>query len=206
MSTINPAGRKINPTMNLLQLIFEIAIIVGYALGIVGGLFGLYYLAMFWVIPFAIANMIFALQQKNGTEAFTITNLIMSFVTLIPFIGFFSAVAGIVMSSLALVKVGQYTGQIQDQPQPSSNPNNQPETFTDVEEVTKAETKALEAESQTQKKSEPFTQQEPTEQKTEEPKKEEKISQESTEPTKKEDEVAEMKDETKADIVDEKKS
>ncbi len=69
--------------MNLLQIIFEIAIIIVHVLGIMGGLFGLFYVAMFWFfpIPMAIANLFFALVQKNGTEAFTITNLIMSLVT-----------------------------------------------------------------------------------------------------------------------------
>jgi uncharacterized membrane protein YgaE (UPF0421/DUF939 family) len=98
-------------TLNQIQVYFEIAVIVGYALGMLGGItffFSfVYYIVAIFLIPIVIANLVFAILTKNGTTAYTAVNIGMSFVTLIPFLGFFSAAAGIVMSSLAIPKANK---------------------------------------------------------------------------------------------------
>jgi uncharacterized protein YqhQ len=131
MSEINSNADtpKINPTLNTLQIIFEIAVILGYTLGILGGFVGLYYVAMFWVIPATIANLIFAFNQNNRTQTYTLVNLVMSLVTLIPFIGFFSAITGIIMSAISTSRLLKYSKELAEKPPESG--------FTDVQEVPK---------------------------------------------------------------------
>ncbi|MFC1691190.1 hypothetical protein ACFL0W_03330 [Nanoarchaeota archaeon] len=97
-------------TMNLLQFIFEILVGIGYAVGLIP--FG-YLISMWWVIPLTIANLIFSLirkeevLQKDNTVPFTITNVIMAWLSIIPFLGYLTRITGIVMSVLSLIRVGK---------------------------------------------------------------------------------------------------
>ncbi len=90
--------------LSLLQLIFEIIVGVGYVIGLFP--FG-YLVAMWWVIPLTIVNMVFAIISKNKTLPLTITNVVMAWVSLIPVIGFASRIVGLIMSILSAIKVGK---------------------------------------------------------------------------------------------------
>lgn len=91
-------------TLNLIQFIFEILVGVGYIIGLFP--FG-YLISMFWVIPLTIANLVFAIVTKNKTLSFSITNVIMAWISLIPLIGFLSRIVGLIMSVLSAIQTGK---------------------------------------------------------------------------------------------------
>lgn len=90
--------------LNLLQLIFEIIVGVGYIIGLFP--FG-YIISLWWVIPLTIVNLVFAIISKNKTLPFNITNVVMAWISLIPIIGFASRIVGLIMSILCAIKVGK---------------------------------------------------------------------------------------------------
>jgi hypothetical protein len=90
--------------LNLLQFIFEIAVIVGYVIAIIPGL---YFITFLWVIPLTIANLVFSIMKENDTLPYTGTNVAMSLITFLPLIGWLSIIVGIVMSILSALKVSK---------------------------------------------------------------------------------------------------
>ena len=84
-----------SPDLNQVQLILEIAVLTGFALGLIPFL---YYGVMQWVIPLTIINLVISVMKDNGTFANTVTNVIMALLGLIPIIGAIPRVVGIVMS------------------------------------------------------------------------------------------------------------
>jgi hypothetical protein len=91
-------------TLNLIQMIFEIAVGVGYVIGMIP--FG-YLFVFWWLIPLTIANLVFSIISKNGTLGFTITNVIMGWLSLIPIVGYIPRVIGLVMAILSAIKTGK---------------------------------------------------------------------------------------------------
>jgi hypothetical protein len=89
-------------TLNLLQMIFEILVISGYAVGLFP--FG-YLLTLWWVIPMTIANLVFSGIEKNKTLNYTITNVIMAWLGIIPILGYAARITGIVMSIFSIKKL-----------------------------------------------------------------------------------------------------
>jgi hypothetical protein len=86
-------------TLNIIQIVLEVIVIIGY----ICGLTWFFYLFIFWlVIPCAIANMVFSIIKKDKTLPFTITNLVLTFVTFIPVVGTLSSIAGFVMSGFSI--------------------------------------------------------------------------------------------------------
>jgi len=95
--------KKLN-ILNLLQLIFEIIVACGFVLGLIPFV----YLAMFFLIlPLVVVNLVFSIIQKNGTMPFTIVNIVMVFLSLIPILGYLFRITGLVMSILSAVKLSK---------------------------------------------------------------------------------------------------
>lgn len=96
--------RETEKILNVLQLVFEILIIIGYAIGLIP--FG-YLVSLWYVIPLTIANVVFSIKTQNGTQPFTITNAIMSVLSIIPIVGYLFRIIGIIMSIISLVKLSE---------------------------------------------------------------------------------------------------
>lgn len=87
--------------MKTLKLILEAIVIVGYVIG----LFPFMYAVTCWfVIPLVIFNTIIAFVINNSTGK-AILNLLCSFISLVPFLGFFTRIAGIVFSIMSIVSL-----------------------------------------------------------------------------------------------------
>lgn len=81
--------------LNLLQLLSEIAIAVGYLLGLIPFV---YLWSCAWVIPLVFVNLVFAILTSNGTTTKTIINIVMAFLSFIPVAGYLFRVIGVVIS------------------------------------------------------------------------------------------------------------
>ncbi|NOU88473.1 hypothetical protein GC102_22340 [Paenibacillus sp. LMG 31460] len=81
--------------LNLLQLLSEIAIAVGYLLGLIPFV---YLWSCSWVIPLVFVNLVFAILTSNGTTTKTVINIVMAFLSFIPVAGYLFRVIGIVIS------------------------------------------------------------------------------------------------------------
>lgn len=81
--------------LNLLQLLSEIAIAVGYLLGLIPFV---YLWSCSWVIPLVFVNLVFAVLTSNGTTTKTVINIVMAFLSFIPVAGYLFRVIGIVVS------------------------------------------------------------------------------------------------------------
>jgi hypothetical protein len=92
-------------TLNLLQFIFEIAVAFGFLFGLIP--FVYYITGLMWVIPLTVVNLVFSIIQKNGTKSFTITNVVMAFLALIPLIGIIPKIVGLIMSIMSAVRLGK---------------------------------------------------------------------------------------------------
>lgn len=90
--------------LNLLQMIFEIVVGIGFIIGLFP--FGYLAIAVWFVVPLTIANLVFSIISKNGTMPFTIVNVIMAWLALIPIAGAFFRVVGIVMSIISAIMSG----------------------------------------------------------------------------------------------------
>ena len=96
-----PASKKPS-SLTTLQMVFEGLVLFGYVVGLIP--FG-YIFALFWVIPLTIANLIISLIQNNATKAYTITNVVMAWLSLIPIVGYVPRIIGIIMSVLSMIKL-----------------------------------------------------------------------------------------------------
>lgn len=81
--------------LNLLQLLSEIAIAVGYLLGLIPFV---YLWSYSWVIPLVFVNLVFAILTSNGTTTKTVINIVMAFLSFIPVVGYLFRVIGIAVS------------------------------------------------------------------------------------------------------------
>ncbi len=81
--------------LNLLQLLSEIAIAVGYLIGLIPFV---YLWSCAWVIPLVFVNLVFAILTSNGTTTKTVINIVMAFLSFIPVAGYLFRVIGIVIS------------------------------------------------------------------------------------------------------------
>lgn len=89
-------------TLNLLQMVFEVLVASGYAVGLFP--FG-YLFTLWWVIPMTIADLVFSGIEKNKTLNFTITNVIMAWLSIIPILGYAARITGIIMSIFSIKRL-----------------------------------------------------------------------------------------------------
>jgi predicted branched-subunit amino acid permease len=82
---------------NLIQLISEVGIAVGYLIGLIPFV---YLWSCTWVIPLVFLSLIVALLNKNGTLVYTFANIVLSFLSFIPLLGYVFRIAGILVSLL----------------------------------------------------------------------------------------------------------
>lgn len=90
--------------LNLLQLLSEIAIAVGYLLGLIPFV---YLWSYTWVIPLVFVNLVFAILTHNGTTTKTVINIIMAFLSFIPVAGYAFRIVGIVISGLNIAALSK---------------------------------------------------------------------------------------------------
>jgi predicted branched-subunit amino acid permease len=90
--------------LNLLQLLSEIAIAVGYLLGLIPFV---YLWSYTWVIPLVFVNLVFAILTHNGTTMKTVINIIMAFLSFIPVAGYVFRIVGIVISGLNIAALSK---------------------------------------------------------------------------------------------------
>jgi predicted branched-subunit amino acid permease len=81
--------------LNLLQVLSEIGIGIGYLLGLIPFV---YLWSSAWVIPLVFVSLVLALLARNGTTNMTIINVVLSFLSYIPVVGYLFRAAGIVVS------------------------------------------------------------------------------------------------------------
>jgi predicted branched-subunit amino acid permease len=93
--------------LNLIQMISEICIAIGYLIGLIPFA---YLWSSGWVIPLVFVSLIIAFLNKNGTLMFTLANLAMSFLSYIPVVGFVFRIigAGISVVNLRMLRRGNY--------------------------------------------------------------------------------------------------
>ncbi|WP_261303168.1 hypothetical protein [Paenibacillus andongensis] len=94
--------------LNLLQLLSEIAIAVGYLLGLIPFV---YLWSCSWVIPLVFVNLVFALLTSNGTTTKTVINIAMAFLSFIPVAGYLFRVIGIVVSWINIQALAKGRGR-----------------------------------------------------------------------------------------------
>lgn len=91
-----------NSSISTIQLVFEVFVLVGYLIALIP--FG-YLFSLWFVIPLTFCNFILSLVSNNKTQVFTIVNVIMALLSLIPLLGYVFRVVGIVMSVLSISKL-----------------------------------------------------------------------------------------------------
>ena len=90
--------------LNLLQLLSEIGVAVGYLLGLIPLV---YAWSCSWVIPLVFVNLVLAFLTGNGTTMKTIINIVMAFLSLIPFLGFLFRLGGLLLSGLNMKELSK---------------------------------------------------------------------------------------------------
>ncbi|UKS25734.1 hypothetical protein LOZ80_29895 [Paenibacillus sp. HWE-109] len=94
--------------LNLLQLLSEIAVAVGYLIGLIPFA---YLWSYTWVIPLVFVNLVFAFLTNNGTTIKTIINIVVAFLSFIPLLGIVFRVIGIVISLINVRELSRYRGR-----------------------------------------------------------------------------------------------
>ncbi len=92
--------------MNIMQIVFESFVILGYFIGLVPFLYMVF--PIFWVLPMTIANFVFSnIRKENKTFVFNLVNMIMAVLAVIPLFGYIPRIVGIIMSIFSIVKVSK---------------------------------------------------------------------------------------------------
>lgn len=86
--------------LNKLQFIFEIALVVGYAIGLIP--FG-FLISAWWVIPIAVGSLVVSIMAENGTKELCIVNLIFAIFSLVPVLGYLTRIGGIIVSTKHII-------------------------------------------------------------------------------------------------------
>lgn len=81
--------------LNLVQLVSEVGIAAGYLLGFIPFV---YLWSSGWVIPLVFVSLIIALINRNGTLNYTIANVVLALLSLIPVAGYLFRAGGIYVS------------------------------------------------------------------------------------------------------------
>ena len=81
--------------VNVIQLIVEAGIAIGYLLGLIPFL---YLWSSGWVIPLVIISMILALVAGNRTFILNVVNLVMAILSFIPVAGYVPRMIGMIIS------------------------------------------------------------------------------------------------------------
>ena len=93
------AARKVDIVMvRKLQFIFEVLVLFGFAVALIP--FG-YLVAMTWVIPLSALNFVISLVWTKKTVGWDIVTFAMAVVSIVPIIGFFFRIVGLITSALA---------------------------------------------------------------------------------------------------------
>lgn len=88
--------------VNKLQFIFEILLVVGYAIGLIP--FG-FLISAWWVIPVAIGALVTAIMANNGTKELAIVNVVFAIFSLVPILGYITRIGGIFISIKHLLEL-----------------------------------------------------------------------------------------------------
>jgi predicted branched-subunit amino acid permease len=92
--------------LNVIQMISEILIALGYLIGLFP--FG-YALSGNWVVPLVFVSLIVAFLNRNGTQMFTVANVALALLSWIPVIGFVFRIIGAGVSWINLRMIRKST-------------------------------------------------------------------------------------------------
>lgn len=87
----------------------EVIILIFFGIFLIP-IINLYYWAGFFIVPVAAAITAFILSNKvndNNTKYLDLVNIILAFAAIIPFIGYISRIAGIVLAIIALANISK---------------------------------------------------------------------------------------------------
>lgn len=90
--------------LNVVQILSEVAILAGYALGMIPFV---YLWSYTWVVPLVFVSLVLAIVASNGTTGKTIVNIAMAFLSFIPLVGYLFRVIGILVSILNIVALSK---------------------------------------------------------------------------------------------------
>ena len=90
----------------VMRIILFVSIILVGGGFIIGLIPFVYLIAAWWVIPLAIMNLIFSIIL-NEVKDKSIALVSLAFVTLIPFLGTLTSLAGIILSVISAISVGK---------------------------------------------------------------------------------------------------
>jgi len=86
---------------SIIHIISETLVAIGFLIGVIPFAF---WATMYWVIPLVVVNVIISIVARDKTLPYTLSNLVLSVVSIIPIIGSVTALAGVVMSVLSVVE------------------------------------------------------------------------------------------------------
>jgi hypothetical protein len=89
-------------TLDVMHIICLVFIALGFAAGLIP-IIGT--LAIMGILPLILVSIIFSIVQKNGTLLFSLLISIFAIITLIPFLGSFSAILGFILSIAAVFAI-----------------------------------------------------------------------------------------------------
>ncbi|UJF33547.1 hypothetical protein [Paenibacillus hexagrammi] len=88
--------------LNLIQLISEMCIAVGYLVGLIPFM---YMVSCNWVLPLVFVSAIIAWLVRNGTTNMAVINIVLSFLSFIPVVGYVFRVGGILVSWMNIRRI-----------------------------------------------------------------------------------------------------
>jgi hypothetical protein len=89
--------------LNIIQILLDILIAIGYIIGLIP--LG-YLLAMWWVIPLSVVVLVISIIARNKTWIINLLNLIMAVLSVIPILGFLPRVLGFILTAVSAIKAG----------------------------------------------------------------------------------------------------
>ena len=90
-------------TINIFKTLSEVIVVMGYGLALIPFV---YLYTMWVVIPLTIVNVVLAYCAENKkVQQYTLINVMMAFLAIIPLFGYIPRIAGIIISVLAIVEL-----------------------------------------------------------------------------------------------------
>ncbi|EGL15599.1 hypothetical protein ACFVVQ_19485 [Paenibacillus chitinolyticus] len=93
--------------LNVIQLIVEIGIIIGYVVGLIP--FGFLWSGG-WVVPLVFVSAVIGLINSNRTLLPAVVNIVLAFLSYIPLVGYVTRIVGLLVSAynISLIRRDQY--------------------------------------------------------------------------------------------------
>ena len=94
--------KKRTSMVTTIHLILEVLVV----LGLLGGLLPfVYYLTMFFVIPFSFINLILSIVKDRSVLVYDLVIFLMAIISIIPILGFFTRLLALAFAIIILIKL-----------------------------------------------------------------------------------------------------